>query len=382
MIAVNGAQSKDELRYSQSNHASAIARWFRRKVKAHEVTSNGGFIMEHTLIAVFDNRADAQSAMDELLLSGFSQQSVRLSEEMGEIGEAAAADTTEDEGFAASIKHFFNDVFGRDTGVHSHKYSTAVSKGHHVLTVTASGEQEVERAADIVERFGPVDIDEKTAEWGGAAMPHPEAMRMSGAGGIQQWQGSSLQFHEDRHLFAQGSLNDERPMGTTYQETMGPGETLSVPRFGSMQGGGSSAGSMQRDTGMSGSGNANIGIEGVGGAPAMPDDPLLSAGTREMQRGGVRIFSSAGAGSSDMNDDTYYRSHWDSTYSAGGKPYDEYAPAYSFGHEMANMYRGQPWNDVESDVRNKWESRHTGAGASTWEQFKDAVRHGWNRLTS
>ena len=37
--------------------------------------------MQHTLVAVFDNRADAQSAMDELLASGFSNQEVRMSEE-------------------------------------------------------------------------------------------------------------------------------------------------------------------------------------------------------------------------------------------------------------------------------------------------------------
>ena len=37
--------------------------------------------MQHTLIAVFDKRADAQAAMDELLLSSFSRQDVRLSED-------------------------------------------------------------------------------------------------------------------------------------------------------------------------------------------------------------------------------------------------------------------------------------------------------------
>jgi hypothetical protein len=31
-------------------------------------------------------------------------------------------------------------------------------------------------------------------------------------------------------------------------------------------------------------------------------------------------------------------------------------------------------------VRSNWESRNAG-GASTWEQFKGAVRHGWDSIT-
>ncbi len=191
--------------------------------------------MQHTLIAVFDKRADAQAAMDELLLSSFSRQDVRLSEDSTSIGDTAV-DSTEEEGLGASIKHFFSDLFGTDDGVYANRYSTALNKGHHVLTVTAASEAEVERAGDIVERFGPVDIDEKEAEWSGAGMmPRQEAMRMGSPGSMQQSEGSSLQFEEDRNLFAQGSVNDERPMGTTYQESMESGRRLTSIRRGGVR---------------------------------------------------------------------------------------------------------------------------------------------------
>jgi hypothetical protein len=195
----------------------------------------GGFIMQHTLIAVFDNRADAQAAMDELLLSSFSRQDVRLSEDTTSIGDSSD-DRSEEESLGASIKHFFSDLFGSDDGIHSNRYSTALSKGHHVLTVTALSESEVERAGDIVDRFGPVDIDEKEAEWGGSSMPpRQEAMRMGSPGSMQQAEGTSLQFDEDRNLFAQGSVNDERPMGTTYQESMESGQRLTSVRRGGVR---------------------------------------------------------------------------------------------------------------------------------------------------
>ena len=35
--------------------------------------------MQHTLVAVFDNRSDAQNAMDELLASGFTRENVNVS---------------------------------------------------------------------------------------------------------------------------------------------------------------------------------------------------------------------------------------------------------------------------------------------------------------
>jgi hypothetical protein len=335
--------------------------------------------MKHTLIAVFDNRADAQSAMDELLLSGFAREVVRLTEEAGDLEQSRPAVAPGEESFGESIKHFFSDLFGSHTDVYSQKYSTAVNKGHHVLTVTAADEPEVERAADIVERFGPVDIDEKSAEWsGGAGLAGMETIRASGAGGMQQAQGASLHFQGDRTLFAQQSLNDERPMGYTYQESMGPGEELSVGRFGSAQGGGA-AGSQQRDTSLGG-GIESGGI-GAGGAATPAPQAQQNAGIGEVQRGGVRVFFGLTATEAKMEADSYYRSHWDSTYSAGSTSYDDYEPAYSFGHEMAQMYRGQPWNDVEAGVRTNWEARNT-TGVSTWEQFKAAIRHGWDRLTS
>ena len=191
--------------------------------------------MQHTLIAVFDKRADAQAAMDELLLSSFSRQDVRLSEDSTSIGDTSA-DREQEESLGDSIKHFFSDLFGSDDGVYSNRYSTALSKGHHVLTVSAQSDAEVERASDIVERFGPVDIDEKEAEWGGSGViPRQESMRMASPGAMQQAEGSSLQFDQDRKLFAQGSVNDERPMGTTYQESMDSGQRLTSIRRGGVR---------------------------------------------------------------------------------------------------------------------------------------------------
>jgi uncharacterized protein (TIGR02271 family) len=432
--------------------------------------------MQHTLIAVFDNRSDAERARDDLLLGGFSREDVRISkaDATGQTdsltGRSTASITSEPEeehGFGASIRNFFSDIFGTDNSPHAQKYSDAVSRGHHVLTVTAADEPEVERAADIVERHGPVDIDEKAAEWaGGAPVSHPESMRMSGAGGMQQSQQPSLQSEGDRKLFAQQDLNQEAPMGNTYQEPMDLDTSLSTAEGGSRQGttrstkvqsgsamGGSMSGSQQRDT-------------GAARSAAIPVvEERLKVGKREVQRGGVRVYShvvetpvseNIGLREEHVNverhkvdqplspsdtaafreqeiemretaeeavveksarvveevvvgkqvserqqqikdtvrhtevqveqlgrDEDYYRQHWTSNYAKAGGRYEDYQPAYGFGSDMAlsETYRGRPWNEVEPALRGDWESRYGSGAASTWEKVKAAVRHGWDRIT-
>ena len=83
-----------------------------------------------------------------------------------------------------------------------------------------------------------------------------------------------------------------------------------------------------------------------------------------------------------MDDDSYYRNHYQSNFASSGGAYDDYAPAYTYGSQMRSQYAGRQWDDVETDLRTDWESRSGGAGgASTWEKMKAAVRHGWDKMT-
>lgn len=367
--------------------------------------------MQHTLVAVFDNRTDAQNAMDALLSSGFSTQDVRLSGSDTSAATTTTTTTTESEtGVGSGIKNFFSDLFGSDDDEQATRYQGAVSGGKNVVTVTADSLEEVERAADIVEGFGPIDIDE-----------HSSGMGANGAmlAGSQSGMSSSS-------MSAQSA--------TTQQQS-----TLA-------------SSSMQRDT-------ATQSIPVV--------EEQLKVGKREVQRGGVRIFSrvvetpvnetialreehvdvqrrpvnqpispaDAAAfkeqtiemresaeeavveksarvveevtigkqvtqrqenitdtvrhteveverlGAADTQDDSYYRTHFQSNYSTTGGSYDDYAPAYTYGSQMRSHYSGRQWDDVETNLRTDWETRNGSATGSTWEKMKAAVRHGWDRMT-
>jgi uncharacterized protein (TIGR02271 family) len=82
-----------------------------------------------------------------------------------------------------------------------------------------------------------------------------------------------------------------------------------------------------------------------------------------------------------VDDDSYYRTHWQNNFASSGTRYEDYAPAYQYGSRLAasDTYKGKRWDDVESDVRRDWESRNPG---SAWQKFKAAIQHGWQRMTS
>lgn len=81
------------------------------------------------------------------------------------------------------------------------------------------------------------------------------------------------------------------------------------------------------------------------------------------------------------NEETYWRSAYaQRPYARADQTFDYYRPAYRYGFESANRYRGRRWEDAEPDLRSGWD-RYEHRGQSTWENVKEAVRDAWNRVT-
>jgi len=128
----------------------------------------------HTVICAFDDRADAQRAMDRLIERGFSRDMVHL--QSGREGVTSSTDSTttstyattdEDHGFFHSIGRFFSELFGGDdTSGEAGHYAEAVRRGSTVLVVDAVDEQEAERARSVMnEMGGTVDMQERASQW-------------------------------------------------------------------------------------------------------------------------------------------------------------------------------------------------------------------------
>jgi len=122
--------------------------------------------MENTVVGVYDSYAQAQNVMNELLACGFSRDEVQLSPDADRT--TTEQTTTADSGSGSGIGHFFRSLFGmedEEDRQHHDIYSEAVRRGSCVVTVYADNDEERERAVDVMNRFDPVDIDERASQW-------------------------------------------------------------------------------------------------------------------------------------------------------------------------------------------------------------------------
>jgi len=231
--------------------------------------------MQHTLVAVFDNQSDAQNARDELLAAGFTRENVNVSSAnlsgttdnlTNTTTGTSAMGTTHEEGVGASIKHFFTNLFGDDEDTHATRYSNFVSGGQHVLTLTTDSEPDVERAADVIERFGPIDIDERHDLTGNAASLGTSAYQPAPQSSM-----SSASMQSDTYSGNQ--------LGTNLS-----GTNLAGNLSGDL--GDSRTDSLQRDTSV---GRSDLGQSGRTAIPVVEEQ--LKVGKRLVERGGVRVFS-------------------------------------------------------------------------------------------
>ena len=277
--------------------------------------------MAHTLAAVFAVRDMAERARHDLITAGFPSANIRLHDAGSDEFSATENIRRDDsDSLLDNIKHFFTDLFGSHAD--RHIYAEAVRRGHVVLTLEGASDADIQRATDLVERYAPLDIDAHAEHWR--------------AGG---WQGAP----QDDSARRQGASMQS---GAPSQQ-------------------GTSAGNM----------NEAPGSQQFASDMASPP-PSSGAGAN------VRRYPGAdNLPGTSYDDEQYYRSHWSATYVATGARFEDYDPAYRYGHSMANSdsYRGRPWDEVEADLRSTWEHTYP---QSAWENFKAAIKHGWERVTS
>lgn len=307
--------------------------------------------MTHTLAAVFEHRTDANYARDALISAGFEGHNIQLSDAASAAGASRQQDATAspgatDESMLDSVRHFFGRLFGTEHD-DQRMVAEAIRRGHVVLTVQCASREQAERAAGMLQAFGPADMSRQVArEDAGLWRSAGAAMQQSDTG-AQQGQ---------RPPPAQSGTGDAQPMGAPAQPGMSR-QGAAMP------------GTMQR-------------------APSAARMPEQSAASRARQDTGARADAPPNQDSLNIqrgdslgsSDDTYFQSHWLDTFSYTGGTYQEYDPAYRYGASMANSttYQGSAWEEVEPALREEWQRTYP---ESAWDKFKEAVRAGWNRMT-
>jgi uncharacterized protein (TIGR02271 family) len=119
--------------------------------------------MAKTLIGVFDEAASAQSAVRELAAIGIRQNHIRLSSST-EKGERSQSDKDKG-GLKHMILGMFEALFENESDrSQAHHYAEAWRRGHYIVTVDVENSQ-ADRAVEILNRFGTVDLSERAEHW-------------------------------------------------------------------------------------------------------------------------------------------------------------------------------------------------------------------------
>lgn len=126
--------------------------------------------MAQTVIGIFDDASEAQTAIQELMEAGFSRNNIDLSTQNASDttnANASAEYRTDADGKRekeGGIMGFFSSLFGDDDTDNRDRYST-VGERHSILTVHAQSEDEAERAADILDDAGAIDVNERAEQY-------------------------------------------------------------------------------------------------------------------------------------------------------------------------------------------------------------------------
>jgi uncharacterized protein (TIGR02271 family) len=377
--------------------------------------------MQHTIAAVFDKQSQAQHARDDLVASGFSPNDIRLSqnETPDQTGQATTSRSHDDDSFGSGIRSFFAEIFGSSSRDDAELYSEAVLHGNYVLTVNVPDDDLVDRATDVLDRYDPVDIDEQASNWKSGGWAAAESMRSDTTTG----QYAGQQPYTDQEFADKQSMRQtERQAGSESKAIPVIQEELKIGKREVQRGG---VRVYQRVVDTPVQENVNLREERVTVERHAVDQPASAADLSALKEQSFEVRETAeepviekvarvveevvvgkevqqrqeqvsdtvrstqveieqlSPGTSQygtLDDDSYYRNHWNSNYASTGGSYDDYAPAYRYGSTMASndQYRGRRWDEIEPTLRSDWETRNPG---SPWEKTKAAIRHGWDRMT-
>lgn len=386
-----------------------------------------------TVVGVFDTVDEAQDARDALVDMGFDASEVRVqSNPAAQTGETlTTTDRTitgtrqngEDEGFMASIGHFFSNLFGSDDNEHAGHYSEAVRRGSTVVAVTVAEADRVEQARSALAAAGAVDIDKRTESWRAdgysgfdpSAQPyHPDQIAaersryqtssLSGSndvmtpdGSRQVDQGTVLPVvreeievgkrevdlgtvrvfsrTETRAVEEQVQLHEERA-DIERRPVDRPASEADLKAF---EGGSIEIHETAERPVVSKT--ARVVEEVVVGTEASTRTETIKEQLRntvvDVDKGDARTINMG----MDMGKPDY-RSHYQANMASMGGSYEDYAPAYQYGSTLRAdpRYANRSWDDVEADAHTDWTSRNPN-GNSTWENTKQAIRHGWESMT-
>ena len=121
----------------------------------------------HTVIGIFDSDFAAQDAVDALINNGFDRSDIderNRRDVKGHPVSKTEADHRRDQKHESGLTTFFKTIFG-DKDDDAGRHFRLVEEGGSVVTVYAKTGEEAMRAADILDDFGAIDVNERFSKY-------------------------------------------------------------------------------------------------------------------------------------------------------------------------------------------------------------------------
>ena len=99
---------------------------------------------------------------------------------------------------------------------------------------------------------------------------------------------------------------------------------------------------------------------------------------------GAVAGAKAGDAIAEAVNPTEYSAHFENTYRetpyySSGREWNDYQPAYQYGYDTYGKYRGQRFEDVETQLERDWDTTKANSRLA-WTEAKGAVRDGWHHI--
>lgn len=80
-------------------------------------------------------------------------------------------------------------------------------------------------------------------------------------------------------------------------------------------------------------------------------------------------------------EESWWRQHYRTRpYVETERSFTFYQPGYRYGYESASRYVGRHWDEVEPELRRRWEGCGY-RGDLAWDDAKHSVRDAWHHVT-
>jgi uncharacterized protein (TIGR02271 family) len=357
---------------------------------------------QNALVAIFSDRATANSAVQQLIRNGFQSDQVEISStediaRQAAAGNAGLSGVQHDDSSGGGIAGFFRRLFSSDDKEDDRTYySNAVRRGQAAVMVRAD-EDSLDRAADILNQSGAIEVEDREdvgaradyrqtpgidqgphARSGAdetSSIPVVEQELQVGKRAVkrgavrvysrmmQQPVEERIDLREERVTVDRRAANrpaTEADLEAADLDVIEITETVEEPIIG------------KRSRVVE---EVVIGKEVHDRTETVRDNVLRSEVHVEDSRGQGR----SDAGTTDFDAD--FQNDFRSRYGADpSQRYEDYAPAYRYGYVMASdpRYNDRSFDEMDEQLRTDYLRNNPN---SAWDRIKGAVRYGWEKVT-